>query len=175
MNDPKALAQERRQIFEDTYDGIIPKRVPIHASLYIQLCIQYAGLPLGETQWTLQNIEEAMDKTYQLSYSDNYPAGISQYPAHLQIMGSRAFVMGSGGFFQHPEVSALEQNEYDDYIKNPHDFVMEKVLPRLYPELDTDPITRSLIFAKAVKSFWDYVEAYSKIDAKLIRPTCTSR
>ncbi|SNS15729.1 hypothetical protein SAMN05446037_100532 [Anaerovirgula multivorans] len=168
MQDIKKLQKEREQLFKDLFDGKIPKRVPIHTSLPLEFCIQYAGLPLAETQWTLEGVEEALDKACQITSSDYYPIGFSRYPAHLQILGSRAFVMGSSGFIQHPGVAGMEAIEYDELIKNPYDCIMEKVLPRLYPELDTDPITRSLVMAKAFKAFFDYVETYEKIDAKLI-------
>ncbi|MBB6217327.1 hypothetical protein HNQ80_003446 [Anaerosolibacter carboniphilus] len=168
MSDVKKLQQERKQLFEDLFDGKIPKRVPIRANLPLEFSIQYAGLPLAETQWTLDGVEEALDKACQMSKSDYYPSGFSRYPAHLQILGAKGFVMGSNGFIQHPEIIGMEVGEYDEFIKNPYDCIMEKILPRLYPELNTDPTTRSIVFAKAFKAFFDYIEAYGKIDAKLI-------
>ncbi|MTI57573.1 uroporphyrinogen decarboxylase family protein [Geosporobacter ferrireducens] len=168
MSGMKALQQERQQIFKDLYDSKIPKRVPINANLPLEFCIQYAGLPLAETQWTLNGIEEALDKACQMTSSDAYPSGFARFPAHLQILGAKGFVMGSNGFIQHPETVGMEVDEYDDFIKNPYDCIMEKVLPRLYSELNTDPVTRSLVFARAFKAFYDYVETYGKIDVKLI-------
>ncbi|AOT68685.1 uroporphyrinogen decarboxylase family protein [Geosporobacter ferrireducens] len=168
MLDAKQLRMERKELFEDLFDGIIPKRVPIMANLPIEFCMQYSNLPLAETQWTLEGIEEALDKACQMTSADYYPSAFSRYPAHLQILGSRGFVMGSNGFIQHPEVTAMDASEYDEFIKNPYDCLMEKVLPRLYPELNTDPIRRSIVFAKAFKAYYDYIEAYAKIDQKLI-------
>lgn len=168
MSDVKALKEERIQLFEDVYSGKIPKRVPIIANLPIEFCIQYAGLPLAQTQWTLNGIEEAMDKACQMTSSDYYPFGFIRFPAHLQILGARGYVMGSSGFIQHPDVVGMEADEYDEFIKNPYDCLLEKIMPRLYPELDTDPINRSLVFAKAFKAYYDYLEAYAKIDAKMI-------
>ena len=46
--------------------------------------------------------------------------------------------------------------------------MLEKILPRLNPELDTDPVIRSLVFAKAFKAYSDYLEAYARLDAKII-------
>lgn len=164
----KQLQQERKQLFEDVYSGKIPQRVPIMANLPIEFCIQYAGLPLAETQWTLEGVEEALEKACQVMRSDYYPFGFIRYPAPLQILGSKGHVMGAKGFIQHPEVVGMEPEDYDDFIKNPYDCIMEKILPRLFPELDTDPVTRSLVFAKAFKAYSDYEEAYAKIGAKLI-------
>ena len=167
MNDPKRLQQEKTKLFEDVYDGIIPKRVPIRANLSLEFCIQYAGLSLAETQWTLDGVEEALNKACAISNSDTLPLAHARYPAHLQLMGAKTFVMGSNGYIQHPEVHGMEVSDYDDFIKNPYDCVLEKVLPRLYPELDADPITRSLIFAKAIIANSDYTRKYAIISDKL--------
>ncbi|TZE80617.1 uroporphyrinogen decarboxylase family protein [Calorimonas adulescens] len=167
MSDVKLLQQERTKLFHDLYDGKIPKRVPVNANMGVEFCIQYAGLPLAKTQWTMEGVEEAMDRACQITGSDGYPFGFTRFPAPLQILGSKFSVMGSDGFIQHPEVTVMEADEYDELIKNPYDFIMEKALPRTYPELDTDPVTRSLVFAKAAKAFFDSMDEYAKIDAKL--------
>jgi len=169
MSEVKALQAERKQLFEDVYSGKIPKRVPIMANLPIEFCIQYAGFPLAQTQWTLDGLDEVLDKACQLTYSDHYPFGSIRFPAHLQILGSRGYVMGSNGFIQHPEVTGMEVDEYDEFIESPYDCMLEKIMPRLYPELDTDPVSRSLVFAKAFKAYYDYMEAYGKLDANLIQ------
>ena len=62
----------------------------------------------------------------------------------------------------------MEADEYDEFIENPHEFIMEKALPRMNKELDTDPVTRSIVYAKAIKASFDYLAEYAKIDAKLI-------
>jgi len=168
MKNAKELQQERAQIFHDLADGRVPKRVPVGGNIGIEFCIQYAGLPLAKTQWTLEGVEEAMDKACQITGSDLYPLGPARPPIGYQILGSRTNVMGSKGFIQHPEVSVMEADEYDDFIKNPHEFIMEKALPRMDKELDTDPVTRSIVYAKAVKAHFDYLDRYAQIDEKLI-------
>ena len=168
MSGVKELQIERKQLFEDVYSGRIPRRVPICAFLPIEFCIEYTGLPLAETQWTLEGIEEALDNTFQITRSDYCPAGFSRFPAHLQILGAKVFVMGSSGFIQHPEVTGMEVEDYDDLIANPYDCLLEKILPRLYPKLDADPITRSQVMAKAFKAFYDYAEAYERINARMV-------
>ncbi len=168
MANIKDLQRKRAQLFHDLSDGKIPERVPVGGNIGIEFCIQYSGLPLAKTQWTLENIEEAMDKACQITGSDLYPLGPARPPAPYQILGSRTNVMGSKGFIQHPEVSVMEADEYDEFIKNPHEFIMEKALPRMNKELDTDPVTRSIVYAKAVKAFFDYTDVYAQIDAKLI-------
>ncbi|AKL96838.1 hypothetical protein CACET_c33950 [Clostridium aceticum] len=168
MLNAKKLQMERKALFEDLFEGRIPKRVPIMTNLPIEFCIQYAGLPLAETQWTLENIELALDKACEMTSADCYPGTFTRYPTHLQILGSKGLVMGSNGFIQHPEIEGMTVSDYDDFIKNPYNCIMEKILPKLYSALDTDPVTRSMVFAKAFKAFYDYIEAYGRIDQKLI-------
>lgn len=164
----KAIQQERTQLFTDLYTGTIPKRIPINAALPIELKIEYAGKDLGRTQWTLEDMTEIYEKSFELTASDAYPASFATYPAHHYFLGSRSFTMGSQGTMQHPEVSAMEPEDYDDFIKNPYDCILEKVFPKIYPVLQTDPVSRSLAMAKAIKAFADYSEFYGKIDAQMI-------
>ena len=44
---------------------------------------------------------------------------------------------------------------------------MEKVLPRIYANLDTDPVTRSIVLAKAFKIFNDEFGNIGAVTAKL--------
>ncbi|MDO4287743.1 MAG: uroporphyrinogen decarboxylase family protein [Eubacterium sp.] len=166
--DIKKLQEERTQLFSDLYSGIIPKRIPINTALPIELKIEYAGKDLGKTQWTLEDMKAIYEKSFELTASDAYPASFATYPAHHYLMGSRSFTMGSQGTMQHPEVSAMEPEDYDDFIAAPFDCIVEKIFPRIYPELDTDPVSRSMVFAKAVKAFGDYAGFYGKIDAEMI-------
>lgn len=167
MEDRKKIKEEKEQLFKDVYNGIVPKRVPIRANLSVEFSIQLAGLPLAQTQWTLDGIEEALDRAFQISNSDAYPLGYPRYPAHFQVMGARTFIMGSNGYIQHPEAKGMEEHDYDEFIKNPYDCIMEKILPRLYSELDTEPITRSLIIAKGMTAYFDYINKYALINEKL--------
>ncbi|AOY74771.1 uroporphyrinogen decarboxylase family protein [Clostridium formicaceticum] len=158
MTDVKALQQERIQLFTDLYDGKIPKRVPINASFSIEFAIQYAQKDLGELQWNTPLLEEAFDKVGQDFFTDYNPCGLSlRNPLHYQLLGARNFVMSSSGFMQHPEVHGLEAEEYDEFIASPYDCIMEKVLPRIYKELDTNPSQRSIVFAKAFKAYYDEI------------------
>lgn len=164
---PKKLFEERKQLFYDVFDNTIPKRVPISCNLPYEFCIEYAGLPLAETQWTLNNLEEALDKACMITRSDTSPFGYARFPAYLQILGAKGMKMGSDGMIQCPEVIAMYADEYDQLINNPFDFLMEKVLPRKNTELDSDAVTRSIVFAKAFKAYFDYLGSSGMIEAKL--------
>lgn len=166
MSDAMTRGQEKTQLFKDLYDGKIPKRVPIGARLSLEFAIQYAGLDLMETQWNSQ-IEEALDKICQDFTFDLFPVNALRYPSFYQILGSRNFIMGSGGFLQHPDVEGLEQDEYDEFIASPFDCIVEKVLPRLYTALDTDPNNKAMTLAKAFKAHADEFGNFRAVSAKL--------
>ncbi|SHJ80955.1 Uroporphyrinogen decarboxylase (URO-D) [Geosporobacter subterraneus DSM 17957] len=168
MTDAKALQQERTKLFEDVYDGKIPKRVPINVGLTLEFAIQYAGKDLAEMQWNTAALEEVFEKLCQDFFTDTNPAGISlRNPLHYKLLGARNFVMSSSGFMQHPEVHGLEADEYDAFIASPYDCIMEKILPRIYTELNTNPVQRSIVFAKAFKAYWDELISGGMMTQKL--------
>lgn len=166
--DKRTLAEERTQLFMDVFDGKIPKKVPISASLTIEFAIQYAGKDLAEVQWNHLLLEEVYDKVCQDFISDTNPAALNlRNPLPYKILGAKNFVMSSSGFMQHPEVHGLEAEEYDEFIASPYDCIMEKILPRIYKELDTSPGQRALVFAKAFKAYYDELFAALGVIGKL--------
>ena len=159
MTDVKAIQREKTKLIEDVYNGKIPKRVPICSSMSIEFAIQYAGKDLGEIQWNTTALEEVFEKVAENFFTDTNPAGISlRNPLHYKLLGARNFIMSSSGFMQHPEVHGLEADEYDEFIASPYDCIMEKVLPRIYTELDTTPAKRAVVMAKAFKAYYDELQ-----------------
>ena len=154
--DVKALQQERIQLFKDMYDGKIPKRVPINANFSIEFAIQYSGKDLARSQWDTSELEEIYDKVCRDFVTDTNPAGMQlRNPLLYKQLGARNFIMSSNGFMQHPEIHGLEADEYDEFINSPYDCMLEKILPRIYTELDKNPGQRSIAFAKAFKAYYD--------------------
>lgn len=168
MTDVKGLQQERNQLFKDLIDGNVPKRVPVSVNLTLEFAIQYAGKDLAEAQWDTSMLEEIFEKVYQDFPSDTNPLGISlRNPLHYKLLGARNFIMSSSGVMQHPEIHGLEANEYDEFIASPYNCIMEKILPRIYTELDTNPVQRSIVMAKAFKAFYDETASFGALVAKL--------
>lgn len=155
MSNVVTLAQERTQLFEDLFDNKVPKRIPISHNLPIEFCIQYAGKDLWEAQWDNSMLEEIFDKVCQDFISDTLPVLAFRFPAFYKLLGARNFVMGSSGFLQHPDVEGMLLEEYDEFIASPLDCIVEKVLPRLYTELDKDPFTKAMNLTKAFTAFND--------------------
>ncbi|WP_213975242.1 uroporphyrinogen decarboxylase family protein [Tepidanaerobacter acetatoxydans] len=146
------LKEYRTQLYKDVYSGIIPDRFPVHDGLSAEYLIEYAGKDFLTTQYqyTTEVMEEIGEKAMELVRGDSFSLAWVRNPISLMFQKSKAFVMSKTGFFQHPEVSGFEPEEYDEFISNPFDFMVEKIAPRLNPALDTDPISRSVIFASAV-------------------------
>ncbi|GAB4269786.1 MAG: uroporphyrinogen decarboxylase family protein [Thermincola ferriacetica] len=155
MTDVAALAKEREQLFRDLFSGKTPKRVPVTNPATLEFAIQYYGEDLAEAQWDVPRLEAILDKFCQDFPTDTTPIGSLRLPAFYQMLGSKAIVMGSGGFMQHPEVVGLLPEEYDDFIAAPYDFIIDTVLPRLYTELDAEPSQKALVLAKAMKAYYD--------------------
>ncbi len=141
----KELADERAQLFTDLYSGTIPKRVPISIGLSTEISIQNAGLPLGETLWTRVGLEEAMENVVKNIRSDTFPSDSPRSPIFAELSGSKFWQMGKSGFMQHPENASMSVEEYDELIKNPYDYILEKLLPGMCVKFDTDPVRRSLV------------------------------
>lgn len=168
MTNAIALNQERNQIFADIFDGKIPKRVPITNTITMEFAIQYAGKELAEPQWDTSMLQEIFDKVCADFYSDTMPVSAFRFPSFYKILGAKNWEMGSNGFLQHPEVEGLAIEEYDDFIANPYDCIVEKVLPRLYKNLDTDPSNKAITLAKAFAAFNDDMGGAGMMYGKLI-------
>lgn len=89
-------------------------------------------------------------------------------PPKLHILGATSYVMSSKGFYQYPDTERISADEYDDLINSPYDFLIEKVLPKIFTALNTDPVSRSLILAKAVLANMDYQSQIQKISQRII-------
>ena len=162
-----ATFEERNQIKTDLLEGKIPKRVLISASFTLEAACGYAGIDLSKAHFDLALAEKAYESICNGFYSDTLPGMALRYPASYQILGAKNWVMGSNGVVQHPEIVSMEADEYDEYIANPYDTIVEKFLPRVCTELDTDPVTRSQVLAKAYLSYKKSVNGSVGIMQKL--------
>ena len=151
---------EATQLFRDIFDGKTPKRVPIELSVNYEGAASYAleNNKLGDADLTLREVmysdsyyktvAEAVNETV---LADKAPITMSsRNPVVYQLLESKCINMSSSGFMQHPEVHSLEAEEYDEFISDPFKFMVEVLLPRLYPALDCEPGRRAMLFAKAM-------------------------
>lgn len=124
---------------------------------------------MTEVQWDTTDLEATFEKVSEDFFSDLLPVSAFRMPSFYKILGSKNFVMGSNGFLQHPEVEGLAVEDYDAFIASPYNCIVERVLPRLYSELNRDPLTRSLVMAKAFNAFTDETGNTGRIYGNLIQ------
>ena len=164
-----SMFEERMQIRSDLISGKIPKRVFISATFTLEAACSYAGIDLTKAHYDMELAEKAYDAVCKDFYSDQLPGMSLRYPLSYQILGAKNWVMGSNGVMQHPEILTMEAEDYDDYIADPYGTMMEKFLPRACPELDTDPVTRSQVLAKAYLAYKKAQDGFIGIMGRLVQ------
>ncbi|WKY48146.1 uroporphyrinogen decarboxylase family protein [Eubacteriaceae bacterium ES3] len=141
MSDVLALQQERGQLYSDFYSNIIPQRMPVGISFGQHIVAEYGEQNLFDFQFDYSLMADPARKLCEKVYSDSCPIApanflLSRTPSMYQLFGSQSFVMGNGGFVQHPEVVGMQDNEYDLLIEKGFDFLVETVIPRQHKNLD---------------------------------------
>lgn len=160
----KTIQEERTQLFKNVFDGKVPKRVPIDIDFSWDAAIEYAELDLKTAQWDMKQWPIFYEKMAQEFQNDKLPLTRSnRTPRFYQILQAKSFVMSDSGYMQHPEISCLEVDEYDEFIKDPYNFMTEVLLPRLYPSIQNDTIFSALNFAKAYKAYHDSMQYMTEI------------
>lgn len=152
MNNAEQMKRERDELFQNLYHLKKPKRVPITIKVNNEFGIQYAGMDLIDTQWHPEKMEAAANKICEDFFADKNPFGSRRFPAFYTFTDSTYFKIASSGFLQHPEIAPMDPSEYPELIRNPYDFLIEKILPRLYKAFDTSAFTGSLSFAMSMKA-----------------------
>lgn len=148
-----SLKQEREQMFLDLADGKVPKRVPVYMSFEASYPILYAGYNLAVDQYNPDIVKDAIDKTLTDFDSDNMPASVGSSAVTNKIYGSRKFIPSDSGFFQHPNITAMESDEYDEFIEDPYKFIYEKVTPRLYTNMTPEKRGETLFKANLANQY----------------------
>lgn len=151
MEKAKNLAAKRRQIKKDMFDNKIPERVFLNVSLKLGVLSDYAGLDRKETMWHPELLSDTARKICTIVESDVQPwGGNSLQPSVYQAMDARNIVMGDTGFMQHPNINALEPEDWDDFIKDPYACILETAFPRIYKGLDynNDPVRSLFTYAQ---------------------------
>ncbi|MFA0815184.1 MAG: uroporphyrinogen decarboxylase [Anaerofustis sp.] len=167
MTDTEKTIGEKAKLFDDLYSEIIPQRIPIDFNLSSEVYIANAGLSLGQTMWTLEGLEEAMGKVVPNIKADILPKDSGRLPLFSQISGSVASVMSETGFMQHPETTSMQVEEYDAFIASPYDFIIEKLLQRLFPKLTENPYRAMLVLHTALQAKDDTMKKFGAVYANV--------
>lgn len=148
------LQKERNQLYKDFFTNILPKRSPVSFSIAYHIIAEYGGQNLFDFQYDFSKLDKPAKELCNLIYSDTCPVGpmgiMPRPPKFYQFLESQSFVIGTGGFVQHPEVVGMMEDEYPQLLNDPYAFILEKVLPRQYKALDLkDPVNMALSLQRA--------------------------
>lgn len=148
----KKKKEERTQIFHDVYDNKVPQRVPVNVSLSLNVIAEYAGIHGKEALWHPEKLEQAADELCRTIYTDICIYGNQiLLPAKYQTLGANNMKVSNTGFMQHPNHVGFYPEDYDAFIENPYDCIVERVLPRNFNELAA-PGRNLFAIANAVKA-----------------------
>ena len=163
----KRKKEERTQIYHDVYDNKIPARVPVNVSLSLNVVADYAGIHGKEALWHPEKLEKAADELCSMIYSDTCVFGMQiLLPAKYQTLGANNMKVSNTGFMQHPSQVGFFPEDYDAFIENPYDCIVERVLPRNFQELAT-PGRNMFAIANAQKASNAVAGANLAVIAKL--------
>ena len=160
LSNTAELLAERNAIREDLFAGKRPKRVPVFASFTLEAACGLAGVSLIDAHYDLDLAAKAHEKVCETFYSDSCPSVNLRYPPVYQLLGAKNWILASNGAVQHPEIETMLAEDYDEFIQNPYDMIVEKFLPRVCSALDTDPIKRGIAFAKAYQEYIHQTTTY---------------
>jgi hypothetical protein len=159
--------EERNSVRADLLTGKKPSRVFITPDFTLEAACTLAEIPLIQAHYSMELTEKAIEKVCETFYSDALPSYNMRYPPVYQMMGAKHFILGSGGAVQHPEIETMHIDEYDEFIAAPYKTILEKFLPRVCAALDTDPVSGSIVMAKAYSAYGQISGATFGISMKL--------
>ena len=166
----KELQEYRKKLYTDLYTNVIPDRVIVQDGLGIEFMIQYAGKDLLTTQYcyTDELLDEIFTKAAEdLMRGDIMPAVFARNAISIMIEQSISDCMGKSGFIQHPEHCYMQPDEYDEYIKNPYDFFIEKIAPRQSKQIGKGGAYRSRAVLMRQYAQMDQNAMFGRAAAKL--------
>ena len=137
-----ALQDERNKLFLDLLGGKEwkkPARVPFQMNVDPQAALEYFGYNVRRDSYSAQKCYEAADKMCELIDTDTLPCNPgATLGTVFRYIGQKFMVPGEDGFFQHPNFSPMEFNEYEKYIKNPYEFIVGTLHPRVFEVFDDE-------------------------------------
>jgi hypothetical protein len=166
---PQEMQAYRTKLFEDLYTGIIPDRIPVWDAVGLEFLIQYAGRDLMTTQYQYKAdmLIDIFEKGREICRGDMPIGAFARNPIALMFQKSSLMEMSRSGFIQHAEKSVMEPEDYDAFIKNPHDYVLEVLEPRINKAYDNE-VNRARNYVKSVLSHMDQGREFAIAEATII-------
>ncbi len=168
--DAKQLKEYRTKLYTDLYTNVIPDRFPVQDSIAIEFLIQYAGKDLMMTQYsyTAPLLIEILEKAREITRGDTLAGGFARNPIALMFQRSRVMTMSKSGMIQHPEESYMNEDEYEEFIKGPHEFLLNKAIPRSYEAFNEGEVMRAINQVKAALATADINREFGIANATMI-------
>lgn len=135
---PEYLAREKR--FYDALSLQKPDRVPV-VSLAGFFMARYAGLTHAEAMYDYERLAEAWKQSTQKLNWDMAPPPFTMFPGPvMELLGLKTFKwpgqhLGDMLPYQFVEDEYMLAEEYDEFLKDPADFVIRKMMPRMADSL----------------------------------------
>lgn len=144
---------ERTQQIVDAIHGKSCKRVLISPEIEPSYACNYAGIDYFRATWDYPELVRAYEKMLK-DFPMDFNMGFQWLsPQKSEILGSRNWKQNrQNGVMQHPEVTTLMEEDYDEFIENPIACIRQKVLPRLHTKLagggmeSAAALTRAMVF-----------------------------
>ncbi len=162
----------KTKLFQDVYTNVIPERVPVDVNLSYEAIASLGGISLKYAQWDQTLVEEPAKEVCEKLHSDTCPIkGLSRAPGQYKEVGSRSFVFSKSGIMQHPEISSMDEEDYDFLIEKPYDCLIERAIPRFNDMLDlrNEPGLAMLSYAKSLDAKAAVFGEFAKVSAPITK------
>jgi uroporphyrinogen-III decarboxylase len=126
----------------DTIQLKIPDRIPVVPCATQKFAFEYAGATYQDAMYDFDKIYDAYIKQYTDIDFDAYVGPDFIYPGGMfdQLQWKRIKLPGnhlpSNRSFQFAEGEYMKEDEYDEFLDDPSDWILRKYLPRLSPPLE---------------------------------------
>lgn len=158
---PQELFQEREKRIKDVVELRVPDKVPLRFSL-AYFPAKYCGITTKAAFYDSKQWKEACKKTLVDFDADCYlPSTGGGVGQAMEILGVRTMKWPGHGVsdyssHQSIEMEPMKQEEYDEFMADPSDFIMHKFIPRVCDAgaaLEKWPTFRNLTNGNALSMF----------------------
>ncbi len=136
----KQLQEERGKLYSDIFNNKVPERMPVSMAVHERMVAALYNKPTFSYQYDVGILYDNVDEIANLIYSDTNPVPRPnpRLPLVYQALKSQSFEMGGTGVMQHPEVTGMNEEDYELLISDPYACLIERVLPRQHKALSLD-------------------------------------
>ena len=158
---PQELFQEREKRIKDVVELRVPDKVPLRFSL-AYFPAKYCGITTKAAFYDSKQWKEACKKTLVDFDADCYlPSTGGGVGQAMEILGVRTMKWPGHGVsdyssHQSIEMEPMKQEEYDEFMADPSDFIMHKFIPRVCDAgaaMEKWPVFRNLTNGNALSMF----------------------